>query len=59
MLIQYSIESLLIRINKNTNTNIKVNSMKYLFDECDLDQNELQFNIFLTQEKNHRYDAKQ
>lgn len=40
-----------VYINKNTNTNIKVNLMKYLFDECVLDQNELQFNIYLTQEK--------
>jgi uncharacterized protein with ParB-like and HNH nuclease domain len=36
-----------VYINKNTNTNVKIKLMKYLFDECDLDQNELLFNIYL------------
>ena len=34
-----------IYINKNSNTNAKIKLMKYLFDECDLDQNELLFEI--------------
>jgi hypothetical protein len=41
-----------VYINKNTNTNIKVKLMQYLFDECDLDQNELLFNIYLNSNGN-------
>jgi uncharacterized protein with ParB-like and HNH nuclease domain len=41
-----------VYINKNTNTNNKIKLLKYLFSECDLDQNELQFNIYLKNENN-------
>jgi uncharacterized protein with ParB-like and HNH nuclease domain len=41
-----------VYINKNTNTNIKIKLMQYLFDECDLDQNELLFNIYINSDRN-------
>lgn len=36
-----------VYINVNTRTNVKIKLLKNLFDECDIDPNELQFNVYI------------